>query len=517
MITFRPLLLVLSVFFVAFVTFLSSALAIRHTVKLTPVEAVNYMETAAGEFYSGKSVQRMGQYSFQLWQMAWRNVVRFKKRFVVSALCLTLGLVVSLGVAMIFKGSDKVNQIEYDYNDVMVETQVTAWEYDDVAMDSSRKNEDGIVPLIPDELVEKILSFSDIQQSEIIQGGFGEVLIEEKALQIFLDRIREYWLYRCPFVMQIMSDEYLQSLKLLSEEQELYLDVDSVINGEGMIMMHEHQLSPSEYEMSREMIGMKFGVYDIVNKKKTRDMRFGGYLDFKQEGLPGSKHTIRFDNNVYFLISEKGFANIRAKRQTFGVFLDAKPGCRSVLEEEVRRLVDSYNAPIMLAVEKAQDYWMKDEWLTLTFFSKQDVFTEMQDYIVSNRLLMGALCGILLLMGIVNYINVTITDLIVRRKEFAVMESIGLTSRQLRKMLIWEGIIYSLIITVLTAVFGSMVFWLIGKYMQERMGYFAVSYPIAEFAVCACLLFVSCSLIVLYLYRKYGEGSVALRLRIYAD
>lgn len=84
-------------------------------------------------------------------------------------------------------------------------------------------------------------------------------------------------------------------------------------------------------------------------------------------------------------------------------------------------------------------------------------------------------------------------------------------------MLIWEGIIYSLIITVLTAVFGSMVFWLIGKYMQERMGYFAVSYPIAEFAVCACLLFVSCSLIVLYLYRKYGEGSVALRLRIYAD
>lgn len=29
-----------------------------------------------------------------------------------------------------------------------------------------------------------------------------------------------------------------------------------------------------------------FGVYDIVNKKKVKDMRFCGYLEFAQEGLP---------------------------------------------------------------------------------------------------------------------------------------------------------------------------------------------------------------------------------------
>ena len=65
---------------------------------------------------------------------------------------------------------------------------------------------------------------------------------------------------------------------------------------------------------------------------------------------------------------------------------------------------------------------------------KIDTLQEMKDYIVSNRLVLGALCAVLLLMGIVNYMDVTITGLMVRKKEFAVMESIGLTRRQLKKM-----------------------------------------------------------------------------------
>ena len=523
MITFRPLFLILAVFFVACVTFLSSALAIRHTMRLTPVEAVNYMEAAAGETYGGKSVCRRGishsklKQRLRLWQMAWRNIIRFKKRFLVSALCLALGLIVSLGVSMIFRGSDTVNQIEHDHADIVVDTQVTSWDYDSIAMDSHKKDENGIVPLIPDEFYKRLQSLSGIEECEIIRGGFGEVMIEEKTLEIYFKRL-EYWMYRAVFITQIMSDEYLQKLKAFSEEQGLYLDVDSVINGEGMILMHDHQLSPTEYEMSKDMVGMPFEVYDIVNKKKVRDMRFSGYLDFEQEGLPEFRTANRvFGEDIYFLVSEKGFENIKAKEQKFVAYIEAEQGSRAVLTEEVRRLVDGYNAPFMLADLQEENPFVYDYLLQLNFDSKLDTLAEMKDYIVSNRLLLGALCGILLLMGIVNYINVTITGLTVRKKEFAVMESIGLTSRQLRRMLILEGIFFSLVITVLTAVFGSGVFWLVGKYMQERMGYFAVSYPIAEFAVCACLLFVSCSLIVLYLYRKYGEGSIALRLRIYAD
>ena len=65
--------------------------------------------------------------------------------------------------------------------------------------------------------------------------------------------------------------------------------------------------------------------------------------------------------------------------------------------------------------------------------AKSDVMKSAKDYITSSRIVLGALCAILILMGLVNYVNVTMTGLTMRRREFAVMESIGQTRRQLRK------------------------------------------------------------------------------------
>lgn len=518
MITFHPLLLAAAVFFAGCVTFVSSALAIHHTVRLTPIEAVNYMETAAGEIYNGKFV-RKNKKRFRLWRMAWRNLLRFKRRFFISAVCLTLGLTVSLSIVMISKGADTLNKIESDFWDIDVSTKISADMYPTIAMGSHKINEDGIVPLFPDELLERIQSFSGIMESDVVCGAFGVVLLDEEALSIMREEQEKsfLWYDRAPCVMQLMSDEYLKELKKFSEEKGLGLDVDSVIEGEGMIQMHEHQLSPAQIELSKKSIGQTFGIRDISASKKTRDMKFCGYLDFEEEGLPKFTSTIRFNSNVYFLISNKGFENINAKRQTFGIYINAEPDKRAELSEEIRKLVDKYNEQLVIEVANEEDYWVKDDQLVLDVWLKLDEIEEMSSYLVSNRLLMGSLCVILLLMGIVNYINVTITGLAVRKKEFAVMESIGLTRKQLKKMLVLEGFFYSSVVILLSGVLGSLVFYMVGNGMKERMGYFAASYPLAEFAVCAAGLFLSCILIVLFLYRKYDEDSIALRLRIYAD
>lgn len=188
------------------------------------------------------------------------------------------------------------------------------------------------------------------------------------------------------------------------------------------------------------------------------------------------------------------------------------------MSREVEKLVEEYNRKF-IPPEGYEDFQKFGYWdpLMLDVLLKIDTLQEMKDYIVSNRLVLGALCAVLLLMGIVNYMDVTITGLMVRKKEFAVMESIGLTRRQLKKMLILEGIFYSLIISILTGVLGGGVFFLIGRLMRQKMEYFVIQYPIVEFAGCVITLFLSCIAIVLFLYWKYGEESISLRLRIYAD
>ena len=76
---------------------------------------------------------------------------------------------------------------------------------------------------------------------------------------------------------------------------------------------------------------------------------------------------------------------------------------------------------------------------------------------------MYQLCGCVLsfvigLIGILNFLNVILTNIIARRKEFAVLQSVGMTGRQLKKMLVAEGelltlgsIVFSLLLTFATA------------------------------------------------------------------
>ena len=59
-------------------------------------------------------------------------------------------------------------------------------------------------------------------------------------------------------------------------------------------------------------------------------------------------------------------------------------------------------------------------------------------------LLGGALSFIVGLVGVLNFFNAILTGITTRRRELAVLQSIGMTSRQLRTMLALEGLFYTL-------------------------------------------------------------------------
>ena len=61
--------------------------------------------------------------------------------------------------------------------------------------------------------------------------------------------------------------------------------------------------------MSKDTVGMTLGIYGAGNEK--RDVRFCGYLDLQQENLPEIYYTWMGNDSAYFLISEKGFQNIK--------------------------------------------------------------------------------------------------------------------------------------------------------------------------------------------------------------
>ncbi|WP_215699388.1 FtsX-like permease family protein [Clostridium sp. MCC353] len=68
----------------------------------------------------------------------------------------------------------------------------------------------------------------------------------------------------------------------------------------------------------------------------------------------------------------------------------------------------------------------------------------------------GALSAVIGFIGIANFVNSVLTSIITRKREFAVLQSIGMTGKQLKTMLLYEGLYYALGTMIASAVFGTL-------------------------------------------------------------
>lgn len=85
---------------------------------------------------------------------------------------------------------------------------------------------------------------------------------------------------------------------------------------------------------------------------------------------------------------------------------------------------------------------------TMTYKSKSTIMagvTDIQNMVVS---IGGTMAFIIGLIGVLNFANTMLTSIFTRRREFATLQSVGMTGRQLLKMLCREGCAYVLLATV---------------------------------------------------------------------
>lgn len=127
----------------------------------------------------------------------------------------------------------------------------------------------------------------------------------------------------------------------------------------------------------------------------------------------------------------------------------------------------------------------------------------------------GMIAVIFALAGLVNFTNMMVTNIVTRRHEFAAMQSIGMTSRQLRIMMIWEGLYYALGAGVIgcatAALLGATV--LKGALNSPSMWYFTLHFTILPGGSIACLYLVMAALVPLAALKMFNKGSVVERLR----
>ena len=128
-------------------------------------------------------------------------------------------------------------------------------------------------------------------------------------------------------------------------------------------------------------------------------------------------------------------------------------------------------------------------------------------------LLGGALSFIVGLVGVLNFFNAILTGITARRRELAVLQSIGMTARQLRIMLSLEGLLYTVGAALLALALILVTAPFVSSTLNRLIWFFTYHFTIWSIAVVLPLFGALGILIPVLSYRAAQRHSVVERLR----
>lgn len=166
----------------------------------------------------------------------------------------------------------------------------------------------------------------------------------------------------------------------------------------------------------------------------------------------------------------------------------------------------------------AAENWLKNYTVNtdteLDYLSKVVLSQSFNGMINMYRLVGGVLCAILALIGILNFINSMTTSILSRHKEIAMLQSVGMTGQQVKRMLMYEGIGYSvlgLLCSLILSVIGSVT---VVRMMGAELSYFTWHFTLLPVILCIIPLVLITAFVPIVCYNKMAQKTVVERLRI---
>lgn len=154
-----------------------------------------------------------------------------------------------------------------------------------------------------------------------------------------------------------------------------------------------------------------------------------------------------------------------------------------------------------------------DEHTTMGYTTKESLRREFANMVTVIATIGISLAAVIALIGILNFVNAMITGILSRRREFAMLQSIGMTSTQLQKTLICEGISYILLSGVIGFLAGSLLSFLVLRALNNVLLFFEYHFQILPFVVMMPVFLVTAVLAPVAAYRNVRKKSIVERLR----
>lgn len=189
---------------------------------------------------------------------------------------------------------------------------------------------------------------------------------------------------------------------------------------------------------------------------------------------------------------------------------------RDAGEENVAPMLYVFDTPNSQAEAAAESYLAEltaSETSPLMYESKATHRAHFREFQMTFVMLGGLLCAIIGIVGVLNFFNAMMTSILSRRREFAVLQAVGMTQKQLKSMLVWEGLLYTLGAGLIAVLLSAAVNPLVGRLLEQGYWFYRYHYTIMPVLLMIPVFALLGYAIPAIMYRHAAKQSIVERLR----
>lgn len=490
-VTFHPIIVLLTVLLTGCTVWYAGRKPTKIAVGSSPVEALEYRVVSS---VRKRHKTRKGSL---IVRMALEQLTRNKKKTMVTMLSLAASLSVFLCLITLLHTQ---SAREYSYNYMGLDMVLKNDTINNMVLNRAAEGEEqiqGVHPILNEELLNEIRQTDGVK--EVLPTITVPTIVpwEKEVTDVWMREFYETWM-NIPYEDDI--EEYQQhpenfgsslvgiteeDFRALNAEMEQPVDEEAFLSGKTCILYRHGLFGLDE----KELRGKQISCEEYVHPENTRTFEIAGMTDVGDYvSLLGFPPTMIVIDDVVKAFTEKPIVFRVGIRYAEEYHKETEDAILSNIEESPNKTDFSWDSKIEQAenVKAAQGHMMEIGF------------------------------GIVLILGIIgvmNYINTSVGNMQSRQKEISIMESVGMTERQVKKMLVWESIFYTGGVLFLTLTVGIGITYAI----YQTMNYMGAKFwfPALPFLGATLILFVVCIVVPVWTYQKIEKsGSLVERIRV---
>lgn len=485
-----PIIFIGSALFAWLTVIISCLRPARLAGKVSPVEALRYTGT---ESLGNKKAKR-ARNGATITAMAWSNLGRNKKRTVTVICSLTLGLVL---LSCLY-----AKNTAFDLEKYLSDLTIADFMVEDATSNDYRNGYKPAGNTISPELVNEAASLDGLENTGKLYSHHTEILLNQQAIENLssfytTERLNEW------------ADYDSNGAKALEEALQDKKASSVIFGAEGIpleTITQENYLLAGSFDPDAFASGSYIlAISPRLDKETIKNHGIPTYSVGDQVNIEDHTYTIMAIVGSLSPVTDGALEEGKNTAFTLDFILPASCFQKQWPQNTLRKLYINVEDASIEAAQAMLD--------GLPVTSRQTMAEQYQQETLSSTIMGNAISCIIALVGVLNFINSMVTAIVSRKQEFAMIQSVGMSKAQLKKMLISEGLNYALLTLAASYIISALAVGIGVRSMVEG-GFTTFHFTLMPLLALTPVLLLLAVIIPILCFKNLEEKSLVERLRL---